>query len=341
MNESARNIAASYTGAVSRLGPTLLATIALGACGVPSEENPRTGVASVRGLVSNPVSAPADTFLFLFPPGAGFPGTPVVPVYATAVSGPRIERGDPHFVFAAVQPNPWRLWAMSDGDANFRTDVDVLGQPTAGDAVSGGQEINVQPQDAFVADVSLAHRVDFNPPAFSVVGQTGVRELHPGQRNELFTLAAENLSGTLRGEAAFHIGIVDANGDGQADDADRNGLPDTTLQLALRYRPPAGTAPMDGDVFLPLLYDPSPVVRGAAGSASHFVAVRELVAACLGTATHVKQLQNGMVETLVLRTVPAGDYELIAFASSGQFWRVPNQLGPTIASQSVAFRVPE
>jgi hypothetical protein len=33
-----------------------------------------------------------------------------------------------------------------------------------------------------------------------------------------------------------------------------------------------------------------------------------------------------------------GEYELIVLTGTGQFWRLPNQLGPELTSQAVRFR---
>lgn len=36
---------------------------------------------------------------------------------------------------------------------------------------------------------------------------------------------------------------------------------------------------------------------------------------------------------------PAGDYELVALTSGGQFWRLPNQLGSAVPSQGARLHI--
>ena len=44
---------------------------------------------------------------------------------------------------------------------------------------------------------------------------------------------------------------------------------------------------------------------------------------------------SGHQTVTALSSPPVGSYELVIVAQGGQFWRVPNQLGPAIASQNV------
>src|SRR5687768_6245605 len=96
----------------------------LGAGCAGIEEGATLGKAArVQGTVEG---AGGDAWLFLYPPGQGFPGLPAVPKYASAVSAGRRLTGDHDYVFAQVDPNPYRLWAFLDTDGNFDPNIDVL-----------------------------------------------------------------------------------------------------------------------------------------------------------------------------------------------------------------------
>ena len=48
-------------------------------------------------------------------------------------------------------------------------------------------------------------------------------------------------------------------------------------------------------------------------------------------------MPGALPQITVLGAPPRGDYELIALTPTGQFWRLPNDLGLQLPSQSVRF----
>ena len=109
----------------------LLSGLLLCACGGPRVETGREG--RVTGTLDVTPGTRGNAWVFLYPPDQGPPLTQSYPEQATAVSDVRIKAGDTRFTFAQVEPNTYRLWGFLDTNADFQTEIDVLGGPGAGD----------------------------------------------------------------------------------------------------------------------------------------------------------------------------------------------------------------
>lgn len=306
----------------------------LAAC-APTEDNPLAKTGPVTGVFSAPDGLTGDAWLFLYRPGEGPPGAPAVPVAATAVSALRFP-SDPHFVFGQVPANPYRLWGLLDVDSNFDPAIDVLSQPGAGDRVGDGVELQVQPGRGASQDYAAGTLVEREPPAFVLEGVLAdvVLDQLPGTTTPL-TLVADSLGRFDPARTTFPIGLVDANGDGRPDDVDGDGVPDLSLQLFLRWLPRPGQLADGTTVIVPLVFDPSPVLRTLNGQLGVVATLQRLQAYVVPTAQQLTVDANGRQQVTPFGTPPAGDYELIVLAAGGQFWRLPNGLATTVPTQGI------
>jgi hypothetical protein len=308
--------------------------VVLAACG-PTEVNPLSKTGPVSGSFTTAAGLTGDAWLFLYRPGEGPPGAPAVPVRVTAVSAQRLA-SDSHFVFGQVPANPYRLWGFLDVDSNFDPDIDVLSQPGAGDRVGEGVALEVQPGRGATWDYRADVLVEREPPAFVLEGVSDdvVLDRLPGSTTPL-TLVADPLGRFDPARTAFPIGLVDADGDGRPDDADGDGVPDLSLTLFLRWRPRPGQLPDGATVIVPLVFDPSPVLRTLNGRLGAVATLERLQAYVVPAAQQLTVGADGRQQLTPFGAPPAGDYELVVLASGGQFWRMPNALAPVVPSQGV------
>jgi hypothetical protein len=311
----------------------------LTACSDISEPWPDNKVGRVEGSATITPGLQGDVWAFLYAPGEGPPGPPAVPLFATAVSSERVSAGDRRYVFGAVAPNPYRLWGFLDVNSNFDPSVDVLSQPGAGDrTVADGTELNLQPGQVLHQDIVPATEVPDEPPAFSLQGNPTDVPLDstPGNPPVTLTMVSDALGRLDPKRTAFHVGLVDANGDGRPD-VDSNGVPQLTLQIFLRWLPRPGEDSGQGFVIVPLAIDPSPFLSELNGRVGIEVAVTQLQGAVIAQADRLVVAPGKAPSITVVGAAPRGDYELIALTPAGQFWRLPNDLRGVEPSQGVRF----
>lgn len=325
----------------------------LTACGGPSPEVRREG--QLEGRVQVSPSTRGDGWVFLYPPGAGYPLTQAFPERVTAVPDLRLSSGDARYLFAEVEPNPYRLWAFVDTNRDFSADIDVLGGPGAGDRVASGVELNLQPGEDASVDLPVNEHVLHEPPAFVInrVEPGSMLEL-PDQPNGVIALdLVSHDLGVLRPDrTVFVVGLGDADGDGVADDSNADGVPDLFPQIYLRFlRRPGQVVPLDpkgtpAEVIVPLAFNPGPFLAALAGDPSKDVVVDSLQAAVIPQAQAIThEPGRGRVVT-AMDAIPVGEYELWVVNESGQFWRLPNDLrgeaaaglGGPFPTQGVQFR---
>lgn len=319
--------------------PLAMVLVLLAACQTPSEDPPFEKAAILRGDANVTPGLSGDVWAFLYAPGEGPPGPPAVPRFITAIGGQRFASGDHHFVFGAVAPNPYRLWAFLDVDSSFDPRVDVLSQPGAGDRLGEGIELNLQPGRAQTQDVSIALAVRDEPPAFRLEGDETDVVLDGSLDNPVVLTLVSDAVGRLDPKrTAFHVGLVDTNGDGAPDDLDANGVPELSLQIFLRWLPRPGQDNGGGSVIVPLVFDPSPFLASLGGQLGIDVAVTRLQGAVLPQAQRLVLEPGRPLSITPVGSPPSGSYELIALTPNGQFWRLPNDLGGEQVSQSVRFR---
>lgn len=292
--------------------------IALGAC-EPADWPPLATRGPVHGEVHVPAGLSGDAWLFLFRRGEAFPS---VPLAASSVSAVRLEAGDAHFVFDGVAPNPLSLWGLLDVDQDFDPTIDVLTQPTAGDRIAThAVDLNVQPSRGATGAIELDGLVATEPPAFRLDVQGDVELSTRPNAPTTLTLLADPVGHFDPRRTQFMVGLVDADGDGRADDANGDGVPDLSLNVVLRWRPKPGQLD-EGEVFMAMVYDPSPFLQTLQGRLGLAVAADRLTVTLLPVPQ--QRLPDGSLRTF--GAPPAGEWELVVLSSSGQFWRVPNQL---------------
>ncbi len=310
----------------------LVALVTLAAC-EPTETQKLSKTATVQGQFDSPKGLGGSAWLFLYKPNEGPPGGPAVPAFVTAISAARLS-DDRHFVFSEVAPNPWKLFGLLDTDGNFDPNVDVLSQPSAGDRVGEGVQINVQPGRGATADYSAYTLVKTEPPAFHL------QEARSGAVNLVFdamtpvTLVADAVGTFEPTKTQFRLALVDANGDGRPDVGSDN-VPVLSLTVLLRWLPRPGQAAAGTNVVVPTAFNPAPFLTSLNGDLTATVFADTLQAFPLPQAQSVSTDAKGVTTTAVYGAPPFGDYELLVVSQGAQFWRLPNQLGTKVDSQSV------
>lgn len=305
----------------------------------PSEYAPLRKTAGLTGTLELESDRRGSAWLFLFEPEQGFPLTPALPQYATAVSDVRRQTGDARFLFPEVAPNPWRLWGFVDADGNFDPTIDVLSQPTFGDWLGQGIELNLQPGKTAETSLRFDGRMEVDPPAFRLADNTASITLdNPLGAPTAIHLIPFDANGRLSKAAqGFMVGLRDSDHDGRPDDADGDGLPDLTLQGALRFRPGPGQEQEGVDVLIPLALANAAAVAQSVSAARPFVWLDRLDWFVLPQAIE-RRVRPGQADAIALLPMPpAGEYELVLLTTQGTLWRLPNDLGLNEASQNVRF----
>lgn len=309
------------------------------ACADPTEPWPDGEPTSLSGVAQVP-AVRGNVWALLYRKAEGPPGAPAVPLAGTAVSDVyRQEHGEARYLFAQLQPRSVRLWGFLDGNQNFDPAIDVLAQPGAGDWVGSGVELELQPHRRLEQPLIIEQAVRYEPPAFRLETSETDLALDPTTAGPVtLTLLADDAGGRLSAlGAGFHLGLVDVDGDGRPDDVNADGVPDLTLQLFLRFLPRPGQELMGADTIVPLVFNPAPFLAVLAGRLDTEVVAQSLQVAVIPTAQQVAIGVGGIAQLVPVGAAPAGDYELVALAPTGQFWRMPNQLGAQLPSQAVRF----
>lgn len=308
------------------------AAVLLLACGAQAPQPPSR---AVEGRVEVPV--PGDAYLFLSEPGEG---PPEPPLYATAVPQVRLASGDGRFVFADVAAGAYRLWGFVDVQRELRTDEPLLAQPGAGDRRLVPLELSVEGGLILEAPVALGEVETADPPAFLAEGLEGEVQL-PDRPLQPLSIRLRSTEVERVGGAGFEVSLADVDGDGAADDADGDGLPDLFPQAFLRFRPrPGQTVPLDSrgrpaEVVVPLRYPPGEFLLALGGDPAARLTAFELNTFLIPQATAVFREPGGRRVTTTLEAIPVGDYELVLLSERGQVWRIPNGLPQ--ASQGTRF----
>jgi hypothetical protein len=322
--------------------------------GCPEEGGSSRPSGRVEGQVTGPGTLRGDAYVFLFAPGEGPPKGPATPRSVTAVPELRLGAGDSRFLFAQITPGPYRLWGFLDANGDVDLSVDVLAQPGAGDWLpDAGAELEVPVAGVVERDLVLSQRMRHGPPAFRVTGEeadAGVVTLTDSPL-ALSTLSVDaDGFGLLQGEEArFFVRLRDADGDGNADDLNGDGVPELFPQFFLRFMPrPGQTVPLQADggaaqVIVPLLLNPVPFIPILQGDVTREASAASLQLFVIPQAQTVSDAADGGQMLTPLAAIPVGEYQLWALSAEGAFWYVPNALGgrdaEALRSQALRFQI--
>lgn len=316
-----------------------LSLVVLIGCAGVDETPALEKAARLEGPLELQPGAGGNVWVFLYAPKEGFPISPAVPLFATAVSSTALAVR-PQYRLGPVEPNPYRAFALLDANGNFDAQVDVLAQPGAGDWVTVGREVNLQPGKTLEQPLALAQRILVEPPAFRVDTQATqlVLDEQPNQLASVVVISDDAGGRLQKSRGGFQVGILDADDDGRGDDADGDGVPELTLQFALRWVPRPGQLEAGLQVVVPMVFDPSPFLTALGGQPGLSVAADRLQLFVTPQAFQLKPGVAGLAGRTALQAIPRGEYELVALPTNGQFWRVPNGLAGTMPSQATRFR---
>ena len=230
------------------------------------------------------------------------------------------------FTLPTVPTGTYQVRAFLDADGDFVPTVDLLAQPTAGDVVGGHLDgttgafraIEVEAdRETSQVTVSLGLSVPVERPAFSITstttfdsstGEPGsmVVETHPIERASLSMIPACT---------KFLVQLVDADGDGEADDANQDHLPDVFPQVTYRRIDPD----VPGErIIVPGVVNPYPFLDALKESPTGVLADRlEVVVLPMAYRVTAEGIEP-------LERIPDGTYETIVVAGTGQTWSIPN-----------------
>jgi len=319
-------------------GWIVIAALIVAGCRSP-EPDPTS--ATLRGAVARiPGEAPGDAFVLLYGAGDGpLPRGSGQPVQLAAVPRPRGFDGSPpdaDFVFAELAPGRYSARAIVDSRALFDPFVPVLAQPFAGDADLGLVPVALRAGDAARVALDRGKITRWDPPMFSVRAPSrGVTLTADTRALTLLQLTVSPLPFARPDDVAFLYGTADADGDGQLDDFNGDGVPDPYPEVVLRRLPdPSDGAAFKGPDGAPLtivipaaLTGPDPVGRDE--EVDGLEAVNGLYAVIPPTAYVVRPPSaTGEPSLQRLPSLPVGRYAITVIQANGQFWSVPNGLSP-------------
>ncbi|MFZ5469422.1 MAG: hypothetical protein ACOZIN_08295 [Myxococcota bacterium] len=282
-----------------------------------------------------------DAYVFLYPHGRGLPAEAVEPRALTAVSDLRLARGDTRYLFGSIAPNPYRVWPFLDVDRNFRVNVDVLAQPGAGDRLGVGVEVNLQPGEHRQLDLRIGETLAHEPPAFRLEGEKGETVELPDRPLApiVLTMVSDDVGVLDPARLGFRVSLADDDQDGAPDDADGDGLLDLYPRVFLRFLPrPGQTVPEDSTVILPMVFNPGPFLSNLGFELDAEIVADRLQTVVVPVAQAISNKPGRGRQATTLDAIPIGEWELVVLAKTGQYWRLPNDLGATLTSQAVCFR---
>jgi hypothetical protein len=107
----------------------------------------------------------------------------------------------------------------------------------------------------------------------------------------------------------------------------------------MRWVPRPGQGAPNTEVLLPMVFNPAPFLAELAGDLTRRLVVNRLQFGVLSQGQKITTAQNGKVTTELLTSAPVGEYQLVLYTRTGQYWRIPNDLGPGRPPQAVSFHV--
>jgi len=311
----------------------------------------QTPVGRIDGTVIVDGPARGRVILFLFdasspppPVGSGRPRSFAAvssdALFAEAPAG-STGRFTAPFVFSLVPPGEYLVQGFLDVDGDFVPWFSVTAEPTGGDVGSSPVAVSLtgsSPVARIAVSVDASKTVPVDRPAFRVVGSS---TFNPEQGSKALDLLPEVISQTpVTQQPQFLIRSADDDGNGVPDDADADGVVDVYPKIRVRKladRTPVfwdehdlnrdGKTEPEGSpvVILPAKLDPSTVLPLL--SQPQPVPVSSLRILIEPRALDVQDPAN----PVELPQLPSGRYAITVIQFTGQTWRVPNELQPSMA----------
>ncbi len=281
-----------------------------------------------------------DVVLTLFrsdalPPPQGSSG----PVNFIVVSEETLFTGDPQngiytapFTMPTVPEGTYQIRAFVDSDEDFHPTIDLLAQTTAGDVGGGyvdietGRFLDIDVKTDEITShitVSIGRTIPVERPVFAHTSTTTFKV--PFATPQPLLLGTHALSrGRINANEScnkFLISYADLDEDGVPDDANGDHLPDLFPRVLLRLEK---TETQTRDIIIPAIIDPL-----AYRDILNVVPAFPVDEVALLLPPVAVDITGGGQE--ILPAIPAGRYETIVIAVTGQTWQVPNGLDRFIA----------
>jgi hypothetical protein len=261
------------------------------------------------------------------------------------------------FSFSTVTPGDYFIEGLIDANADFNPFYTVTAGANAGDVVGASVDpTTLAPRDIsarFVAsDVGVsfsdASRVPVDRPAFQIPGGAPTAVISTTLPT-IVQLAPQPLDVDVIHEPnpVFLVQLIDANHDGLPDDANHDGLPDVWPEVVVREL--AGLNPLtdendaDGDgvpddptkplTVIAAVVDPTAYMSQLLDAAGHVKTTPTVVTALTVVVDPLALDVTNPLAPKPLPTMPTGNYSITLIESTGQTWRVPNELDPPTAGQ--------
>jgi hypothetical protein len=340
---------------LAALGFTLCA---LASCGAPpvfagADKLQQTRASRIEGSVIVNTASRGDVLLFLFnaaqpppPEGSGRPVSFAVLSSDAVFGNAADEDAGPFtapFSFSLVTPGRYLVRGFVDANADFIPWYSVTNEVNEGDiggaaldaathaprvlevrTDASGAPLPVTDVPVTISDIA---RVSADRPAFEV----SVPSLALSGPAKVI-LRAMPLTDALVWEpsACFLAHLVDQNGDGAPDDSNGDGAPDFWPRVAVRKMADdsllsdeavALEAGFDFSGILDNLNDANGQVKAAPSREAELALVIKPRAFDISDPAH----------PVALDAPPAGRYSITVIESTGQTWRVPNELAPALA----------
>jgi hypothetical protein len=325
-----------------RLASLTFLSLSLVLCGCPSPNAaaPTTGI--LRGSIDTAGVDRGNGFVFLYPNGK--PPEPQGtgrPQWVTGVPEQRLFGGAPpnaDFVFAGLAPATYLARGIVNTRGTFDPFIDVMAQPFAGDLDTPLQSVDVVAGRTERVDLSSGKVIPWDPPMF-VMDTVADNQLFTVHSNEQANISIIHLKASALpfgdpSKVQFLYGTATLV-DGGLADFNNDGVPDIFPQVILQRLPQPDDGPefKDADggplqIVLASTAQPDPVAGTPQMIGNDQVTQGMFVLIPPVAVVVLPPDASGKVSTRQLPSLPVGFYQITVLTADGQYWQVPNGLGP-------------